>query len=58
MKKAYKQPYLDLKKAVYDLYTAANWSADRQVNEKALWDAVKNAAQIPDGSSPAPVKKV
>lgn len=42
-----------LVEAVRALYLAARWTADRPVDEAALWEAVRDAAGIPEGSATA-----
>jgi hypothetical protein len=41
-----------LKDAVKNLYYSAVWHADRSVDEKALWTAVRDAAGFAPGRSP------
>jgi hypothetical protein len=40
-----------LREAVLRLYCAAHWTADRPVDEAALWLDVRDAAEIPPGTS-------
>ena len=41
-----------LQEAVKQLYNAAYWSPDRDVDSAQLWEAVRDAAGIPPGNSP------
>ena len=47
--------FSDLKRAVHELYFAADWHADRPVDEAALWSAVRDAAGIEPGHAPVPL---
>lgn len=42
-----------LRAAVEQLYYAALWKADREVDEAALWEAVRDAAGFEPGQSSA-----
>ena len=42
-----------LRKAVKDLYYAAHWTPDRNVNAAALWEAVRDAVGLEPGHAPA-----
>jgi len=42
----------NLRNAVKNLYYAAVWHPDRQVDEEGLWTAVRDAAGFPAGKSP------
>jgi hypothetical protein len=44
--------YRQLREAVEKLYYAAVWHADRPVDERALWIAVRDAAGFAPGKSP------
>lgn len=55
-KRAYKAKFVTLQNAVKELYNAAYWSADRPVDEKTLWEAVRDAAELPVGQSPKPIE--
>ena len=44
-----------LRGAVHDLYYGAVWHADRRVDEAALWEAVRDEAQLGRGASPAEI---
>ena len=44
--------FVQLREAVRKLYYAAVWHADRPVDEKALWEAVRDAAGFDLGLSP------
>jgi hypothetical protein len=41
-----------LQDAVLALYAAAYWTADREADDEALWSEVRDAAEIPPGTSP------
>lgn len=41
-----------LQDAVLALYAAAYWTPDREADEQGLWSAVRDAAEIPPGTSP------
>lgn len=40
-----------LKKAIEELYFAAYWHADRNVEEQKLWENVRDAAEITPGQT-------
>lgn len=44
--------YERLQAAVVSIYTAAHWTADRPVDEGALWTELRDAAGIEPGKSP------
>lgn len=48
--------FYELRDAVEKLYYAAVWHADRPVDEKKLWEAVRDAAGFDPGHSPKEIK--
>jgi hypothetical protein len=46
--------YIELMNAVHNVYYAAQWTADRTVNEKALWTELRDKAGFTPGHSPKP----
>lgn len=48
---AARSDFTKLREAVKALYYAAYWHADRDVDEPALWTAVRDAACLPPGES-------
>lgn len=48
--------YLTLLVAVHKLYYTAHWTADRNVDELALWQGVRDAAGFEEGKSPVPTE--
>jgi len=44
-----------LREAIGALYYVGVWHCDRPVNEAGLWEAVRDAAGFPTGSSPRPI---
>lgn len=50
--------YDALQSAVAQLYTAAHWTADRDVDAPRLWEAVRDAAGIEPGNAPKPSEEL
>lgn len=48
--------YLAMWAACRNLYYGAWWVADRPVDEKRMWEDVKEACKFPDGYSPDPTE--
>lgn len=46
-----------LRLAVISLYTAAHWTADRDVPAERLWEEVRDAAGILPGNSPKKIER-
>jgi len=44
--------YLELRKAVEEIYYAAHWIPDREVNTAQLWENLRDAADLPRDQSP------
>lgn len=53
----YKQKYFELFSAASNLYEAGHWTCDRQVNEMALWEALRDAMERKPGNAPVPIKE-
>lgn len=39
------------------LYMAGHWSCDREVQEEALWSALRDSLYLPCGLAPVPVRE-
>lgn len=50
----FEQTFNTLREAVEKLYDAGHWTCDRDVDERALWENVRDAARIQPGNSPKP----
>lgn len=47
--------YESLRRAALDIYSAGYWTCDREVDEAALWTALRDALGLPTGTSPSPI---
>jgi hypothetical protein len=47
----WKQRYLDLARAVSDLYYSAHWYPDREVDAEKLWTALRDEADFEPGKT-------
>lgn len=43
-----------LENVLRKLYYAGHWTCDRPVDEKALWEEVRDTLGLPPGTSPKP----